>query len=181
MYSYKCKYNGCCTRTYCPLSVAYARTIHKFQGLSAGPVDNGKIPNMYDVLICDPDEKYVEGMALGLFYTALSRATTFGDNDGLKSAIYFCGNAFCEARVRNLTHKSNSNEEFKPAKNRHKWVDHIQHNTYKTSEIIAPLMDANDTMIKWGATTTYTIASLQSRIDTYKFDKIIKQRRYNPF
>ena len=172
MYTYKCKQNGCCTRIYCPLSVAYARTIHKFQGLSAGPVDIGKIPNMYDVLICDPDEKYVEGMALGIFYTALSRATTFGDDDGLNSAIYFCGNAFSEARVRNLTHKSNSREEFKPAKNRRVWVDHIQRNTRSTKEAIAPLLEMDVTLIEWATSTTYTIASLQKRIDTYKFEKI---------
>ena len=48
--------SSCFSRTYIPLSLAYARTIHKFQGLSAGPVDEGKIPNMFDVIVCDPDE-----------------------------------------------------------------------------------------------------------------------------
>ena len=66
-----------------PLTLAYARTIHKFQGMSAGPVDEGKIKNMYDVIVCDPDEKSFQGTVLGLLYTATSRATTLGDDNGL--------------------------------------------------------------------------------------------------
>ena len=73
---YRCS-NGCCVRRFVPLDVAYARTIHKFQGLSAGPVDEGKVPNMYDCIVCDPDEKKFEGSALGLLYTAVLRATTW--------------------------------------------------------------------------------------------------------
>ena len=83
--------------------MSYARTIHKFQGLTAGPVNEGKIPNMYQCIICDPDEKKIEGTSLGLFYTATSRATTLGDDDGMNSAIYFSGNQFKEERIRGLT------------------------------------------------------------------------------
>ena len=98
---------GCCTRTNLPLTLAYARTIHKFQGQSAGPVDKGKIPNIYGCIICDPDKSEVEGRALGLFYTALSQATTLGDDDGLNSAIYFTGEDFNEKRIRNLGKRKN--------------------------------------------------------------------------
>ena len=86
--------SGCCTRLFLPLAVSYARTIHKFQGLTAGPVDKGKIPNMFDLLVVDPDEKQCEGSALGLLYTAVSRATTLGEDSSLGSAIYFAGGAF---------------------------------------------------------------------------------------
>jgi hypothetical protein len=87
--------------------LAFARTIHKFQGLSAGPVDAGKIPNMYDCIICDPDMKQSEARATGLFYTALSRATTFGDSEGLNSAIYFMG----EISMKTESKKSQQHNE----------------------------------------------------------------------
>ena len=46
---------------------------------------------MFDVIVCNPDESKYEGKFLGLFYTAVSRATTLGDDDGLNSALYFTG------------------------------------------------------------------------------------------
>ena len=108
-----------------PLDVAYARTIHKFQGLSAGPVDDGKVPNMYECIVCDPDEKKFEGSALGLLYTAVSRATTLGDDQGLGSAIYFTGSEFKERRIRRLTKLKDSDEDFKAAQKRQKWVQYL--------------------------------------------------------
>lgn len=80
---------------------------------------------MYEVLVCDPDEKSFEGSALGLLYTAVSRATTLGDDSGIGSAIYFIGSAFKETRIRNLTCKLNTNHEFELAKKRRYWVQHI--------------------------------------------------------
>ena len=47
--------------------------------------------------------KKIEGTSLGLFYTATTRATTLGDDDGLNSAIYFSGTRFREERIRGLT------------------------------------------------------------------------------
>ncbi len=64
--SYRCDKN-CCLCTYVPLEVSYARTIHKFQGLTAGPVDEGKIPNMYQCIVCDPDEKNSKALLLDYF------------------------------------------------------------------------------------------------------------------
>lgn len=127
---YKCNKNGgCCTRVYCPLTLAYARTIHKFQGLSAGPVDKGKIPNMYDCIVCDPDKNQAEGRALGLLYTAVSRATTLGDDDGLNSAFYFTGQAFGEERLRGLGLKKDSRDEFINVVRRRAWVAYLKQHT----------------------------------------------------
>jgi len=115
--TFDCKNKSrCCRRVFMPLTLAYARTIHKFQGLTAGPVDEGKIPNMHNVIVCDPDEKHFEGTAIGLLYTAVSRATTLSDDDGLNSAIYFDGNCFKANRIRNLIIKENGGGEFEGAK-----------------------------------------------------------------
>ena len=122
---YRCE-KKCCSRTYVPLEISYARTIHKFQGLTAGPVDPGKIPNMYQCILCDPDEKKFEGTSLGLFYTAVSRATTLGDADGLNSAIYFTGNQFKEQRIRRLTKLKGSDIDFVVAQKRANWVSFLR-------------------------------------------------------
>ena len=87
----RCKH-GCCTRTNIPLDLSFARTIHTFQGLQAGPTKEGKRKeHMYEHIICDPHDKSVETTQTGMFYTAVSRGTTLGDNNGLNSAIYFTG------------------------------------------------------------------------------------------
>ena len=122
---YRCE-KRCCSRTYVPLEISYARTIHKFQGLTAGPVDPGKIPNMYQCILCDPDEKKFEGTSLGLFYTAVSRATTLGDTNGLNSAIYFTGNQFKEQRIRRLTKLKGSDIDFVVAQKRAHWVSFLK-------------------------------------------------------
>jgi hypothetical protein len=114
----------CCTRTFVPLQVAYARTIHTFQGLSAGPTPTGE-QSQYESIVCDPDDRRYEGLNLGLFYTALSRARTLGDDDGLNSAIYFTGADFCEECFRNLAFKPTSFEEYPLANKRTVWVDHL--------------------------------------------------------
>jgi hypothetical protein len=126
-----CRYKGCCTRTFTPLDLAFARTIHTFQGLSAGPVDFGKIPNMYECIVCDPDIKKSEVRATGLFYTALSRATTLGDDDGLNSAIYFIGNNITRERIQQVTMQADRNHELINVTRRRNWVHYLNQHTMK--------------------------------------------------
>jgi hypothetical protein len=129
----QCKFQ-CCKRTFLPLELAFARTLHRFQGLSAGPVDEGKIPNMFGVIVCDPDIRAVEGRATSFFYTMLSRATTLGDENGLNSAIYFTGPHLTKERIQNLTLKTNSNQTLQNVKRRTEWVHHLKRNTRDTTE-----------------------------------------------
>jgi hypothetical protein len=125
--NYHCGKGGCCSRTFIPLQLAYARTIHKFQGLSAGPVDKGKIKNPYECIVCDPDKKQYEGACPGLLYTATSRATTLGDvKTGKSSAIYFNGPHFKEERVRRLMHCKDSNKMYVKATKRDQWVKYLK-------------------------------------------------------
>ena len=80
---------------------------------------------MYDCIICDPDKKNFEGKALGLLYTAVSRATTLGDENGLNSAIYFIGTDFKEDRIRNLAKKQGQLIDFDLANDRKRWTDYL--------------------------------------------------------
>lgn len=124
----ECDYH-CCRRTFFPLDLAFARTIHRFQGLSAGPVDKGKIPNMYECILCDPDVKSAEGKCTGLFYTGVSRGTTLGDENGLGSAVYFQGPNLTRERIQDLTKRNNSDEDYVQVQRRRDWVQHLNRNT----------------------------------------------------
>ena len=141
----------CCSRKFVPLTLAWARTIHKFQGMSAGPVDEGKIPNMFSYIICDPDRREVEGTALGLFYTIVSRATTLGDADGNGSAIYFIGEHFTEERIRNIGKLKSSDEDYTRVIARRNWVRHLQQHKLtplKKEEVTSILSWATKTRIE---------------------------------
>ena len=150
-------------RSCIPLTAAYARTIHKFQGLSAGPVDFGKIPNPYECIICDPDKNSAEGRALGLLYTAISRATTLGDDDGLNSAIYFIGKDYNENRIRMLGKKKDSSDDFINVVRRSAWVQHIHNNTKQN--ILSP--DKINQIFDFISSTTISYDFLHKRINNY--------------
>jgi hypothetical protein len=163
---------ACCRREFMPLCLAYARTIHKFQGLTAGPVDEGKIKNMFEVIICDPDDGKFENSALGLFYTAVSRATTLGDKDGKNSAIYFIGNNMTESRIRRIGRCKDSRNEFIRVGERRKWVRHLNKGESKNHMS----KKAKDKLLEWGKTKTYTYEMLSQRIDKYVYDQLKPKR-----
>lgn len=150
------------------MCLAYARTIHKFQGLTAGPVDKGKIPNIYECIICDPDKKSFEGSALGLLYTALSRATTLGDDNGLNSAIYFTGLEFKEDRVRNPCEKKGTTINFQKAVHRNLWVEHLQLQTLQTTIWVHDNVEQDmEFYLNWANVTQISPDNLRAVIDDY--------------
>jgi hypothetical protein len=126
-------------------------------------VDEGKVKNQYEVLICDPDEHKYEGKFMGLFYTAISRATTLGDDTGLNSAIYFTGPQFKEERFRNLGKQKGSVDDFIPIQKRSKWVDYLKKRTH-------PIKELNQEMIEtlhWSTIYRMDQDDLYKRITQY--------------
>lgn len=133
MVSFQCKYK-CCVRTFCPLELCFARTIHKFQGLGAGPPEPNKPNQMYECVVCDCDVKSVEATHTGLFYTATSRGTTLGDEDGLNSAVYYDGPHLTTERIQTLTRCLNSTKEYLKVTKRRHWVNYLNKNTEKNKD-----------------------------------------------
>lgn len=169
----------CCMRKYLPLTLAFARTIHKFQGLSAGPVNEGKIPNMYTCIICEPDEGSFEGSNPGLLYTAVSRATTLGNDDGLCSAIYFDGVDFNEKRIKYVgksTSRYKNYEEFELFKKRRAWTNHLGENT-KTCTGLSESETAS--LFLWCTTASYDYDHLDARFQAYKIAVGVKSVNYD--
>jgi len=93
---------GCCEITCCPLVLAWATTIHKWQGREAGFGADNAVKH----LLVDPGCLSCEKQNLGLLYVAVSRAKTIGDvsmgslNHG--SNIYWIGSNMCQYRVEQI-------------------------------------------------------------------------------
>ena len=121
-----CKNMGCCCRTFIPLRLAFAQTIHTFQGQNAGPVEIGQAPNTIQKLVCEPGTRRFEGNCVGLFYTILSRVTTFGNPlDKFSSAIYFTGTNMNTKRVLNIT-MNEKGQLYAMAQRRKQYVTYLQ-------------------------------------------------------
>jgi ABC-type cobalamin/Fe3+-siderophores transport system ATPase subunit len=79
----KCK-KHCCTFKFIPLSLAYAKTGHTFQGQNVGP------HHAIQCIIVHPGNKGMEFLCPGLLYMFASRPTTIGSaQDRSKSALFF--------------------------------------------------------------------------------------------
>lgn len=133
--------------------------------MSAGPVDEGKLPNMYHHIICDPDIRASEARATGLLYTAISRATTLGDDDGLNSAIYFQGNNLTRDRIQNVTMQNNNIHEYIGVTRRREWVQYLEQHTFPCGRVDTNIVRS---VFNWSK-TTISPEKLRARINTYIF------------
>ena len=118
---------------------------------------------MYQCIVCDPGPKKSEGSAIGLLYTAVSRGTTLGDENGLGSAVYFTGSDFTADRIYHMYKRKNSMDDYELFKKRTKWVDHIRRNT------ISRQMDPGrlECITDWCRDTHHTYDELYHAITSY--------------
>ena len=120
---------------------------------------------MFEVIICDPGKREDERSALGLFYTALSRATTLGDENGDGSAIYFCGEDFTEERFRNIAKKKQTDEDYKRSELRRKWVNHLEANSLSRRDI--PNKHGQRCLLNWMQSTRFSQSELEMRASKF--------------
>jgi PIF1-like helicase len=150
----------CCVRTVMPLTLAYGKTAHTFQGQNVGPLPNNRPPNPIQKIIVDPGKRTFEGVNVGLFYQCLSRATTIGkQSDKMSSAIYFDGKNFDRERFQNLT-MSKGKGMYKKAVLRKNWVNYLNENVVPTNNWTK---DKIEEVFTWATTTT--IQNLKDIID----------------
>ena len=148
---------GCCHVTYVPLSLAFARTNHTFQGQEAGPEKH--IP----AIVVDVGSSVFESTNPGLLYTALSRASTLVNGDKNKSALYLSHPVTID-RITNVQYKrkgKGKGDKYEKVKQRDCFVKHLEirkKNTPQIEDII--IRDVKE----WVKTTTYNIFELESVI-----------------
>ena len=134
-YTARCKYNCGCTRTYVPLTLAFGKTIHSFQGYNVGPTTEGQPDNQIQSIVVDPGTRSFEARAPGLFFSVTSRVSTLGDpRDFTTSALFFTGNNMTFNRIKDITCKRDGTPYYKVSL-RTKWVQHLKSQEQKTSNL----------------------------------------------
>jgi uncharacterized protein (DUF1697 family) len=147
---------GCCEMKFVPLSLAFAKTGHTFQGQSVG--EGHPIP----VIIVQPGNRRFEGNSPGLFYVFLSRATDIGTaEDRSSSAIFFFTADMNEDRVSDLLIGADG-KEYQKVRKRKIWVDYLKRHVYN------PTISKKEKrkIIKWAKETTITDEKLKKIINT---------------
>ena len=99
----------------------------------------------------------------GSFYTALSRGTTPGDDEGMNSAIYFIGSQFREGR--GITKLKNSAEDFVIAKKRKKWVQFLKKREHLSQKHLNAVLTDKESIISTLNSTTFDLISFMIESD----------------
>jgi hypothetical protein len=166
--------NQCCTRTYIPLSLAFGKTGHTFQGQTVGPVPDGKPENAIKKIIVDPGSRQFEGINCGLFYTLMGRPTTLGvREDKLSSAIYFDGDHFSRDRITNLTTGANG-KPYRKALLRRAWVKYLKSNEVDSSRWTK---EKQKEIFEWANETDISADMLTNILDKRKEDRRGKSKK----
>lgn len=115
--------------------------------------------------MCDPGPRRTESTTPGLTYTAISRATTLGDLDGLGSALYFIGDNVNAERFRAPKYSIVTGSYTEKIKLRSDWIDRLNQNLYSpdfTDQQRADLTQLSDSFLSRDALddqiTKYTSA-----------------------
>jgi len=161
----RCKM-GCCSRRFVPLTLAFARSIHKFQGLSAGPTDEGQIPNIFKYLIVDPGNKLREANCPGLLYTAVSRATTLGNKHGKGSALYFLQGTVNRDKFTKITFKLDGTPYVR-VKERTDWLDSMSIGRANRTAKAMSLAQEQE-VLDWSSKASITPSMLEQLIGDYR-------------
>jgi len=116
--------NFCCLIRFIPLSLAYAKTGHTFQGQSAGP------DHAIKCIIIQPGSCSMEKLCPGLLYMFISRGSTIGEKGNrIRSSIFFVGDELTKERIKNLT-KTKSGELCHKIKRRTRWINYLKKTNY---------------------------------------------------
>ena len=125
MIEQKCKKN-CCIIRFCPLVLAFGRTIHTFQGQESGP---GK---PIESIIVNPGDRTFEIRNPGTLNCCITRATTLGDKKN-QSALYFTGPHINYNRFHKMTY-TKSGKLCENVQLREKWVNFLMERKDGTKE-----------------------------------------------
>ena len=148
-----------------PLEIAFARTIHQFQGQECGPDKNIKC------IVGHPGPRSFEILNPGTFYSLLSRASMLGDENGNGSAIYFTGENINIHRLvrihkkREKTIRNSKSEEdtIEKVVMRNKWIEHLKQNIHwKRNRAVRERLES---LTEWYENTS---------ISKMEFDAILK-------
>lgn len=124
------------------IKLAFAKTIHHFQGQEAGFCPNNSIQG----ILCDPGLLSFEQLSSGTFYTALSQAHSTGDLSldlmNHCSNIYWIGPNILVKRIELIGTKENGTKPLQYVEQRDKLVTYLKARAAETSTYIATQLES---------------------------------------
>ena len=148
---------GCCRIKFCPLVVAFGRTIHSFQGQEAGPDKPIKR------LVVNPGAKRFETSNLGTLNCCITRATTLGGQNIKKSALFFCGPHITYERFHNMT-KSVHGKTYEKIEMRNMWIKYLSQQILDTERKFLLIPSFRIAYVKKRIKVTLTLIELDEII-----------------
>ena len=146
-----CDYR-CCILHHMPLTLSFARTLHKFQGGQVGP----KYPLKSIVFDCGSSK--VEGGNPGFAYTGVSRAASL-------SSLYFCGELEPD-RLMDLTKtRKRGQQTYKKVALRQRWIDYLRTNLKSNESFITP--QERKELLDWKNGTVLTLQELDTLLEDH--------------
>ena len=144
-----CDYR-CCILQHIPLTLSFARTLHKFQGGQVGP----EYPLKSIVFDCGSSK--VEGQNPGFAYTGVSRAASL-------SSLYFCGDLE-QDRLMDLTKtRKRGQQVYKRVALRQRWINYLRTNLISNESFITP--QERKQLLDWKNSTVLTLQDLDTLIE----------------
>ena len=124
----------CCERKYLPLRLAFALTVHRCQGLSAGKSKPGQPRNAIQRMVLDVGSRGFEALCPGAAYTGISRATTLGEDTIMNSALFFIGDNLNNSRLINMSQYAKQKKTLLRIRRRNNWTEILARNTHRNGK-----------------------------------------------
>lgn len=161
----------CCERQLIPLRLAFALTVHRCQGLSAGTTKEGQPPNAIQRIVLDVGQRGFEALCPGTAYTGFSRATTLGGSNVMESALFFIGENLNPSRLMNMSQYTKQNKTLLRIRRRNNWVSLLTSNKHSYSVSQRQI----DSIFAWANTNRMSKSDVetllyQSRKSNTKFE-----------
>ena len=111
--------NNCCILQYIPLSIAFGKTLHTFQGQEIIK------HSIQDVMVFECETLIIESKYPGWLYTGISRVDSIGNGDIELLSLYFIPTNARENRFINVRTKQHSVDNYKRVDERDAWISYL--------------------------------------------------------
>ena len=146
--------NNCCILQYIPLSIAFGKTLHTFQGQEIIK------HSIQDVMVFECETLIIESKYPGWLYTGISRVDSIGNGDIEVSSLYFIPGNARENRFINVRTKQHSDDNYKRVNERDAWISYLD----SCKKTVTFSVSEKETLMDWANSVEISSAALDEII-----------------
>jgi hypothetical protein len=146
--------NNCCILQYIPLSIAFGKTLHTFQGQEIVK------HSIQDVMVFECETLIIESKYPGWLYTGISRVDSIGNGDIQVSSLYFIPGNARENRFINVRTKQHSDDNYKRVNERDAWISYLD----SCKKTVTFSISEKQTLMDWANSVEISPAALDEII-----------------